>query len=223
MTLLVVLSIHPIRKHHYEAFYIGHVAFVPLTLIFAALHHPPVAMWVLDCIGHLDRRTCMARRTWWVYTNGLFGRDTTSAPAIVVASPTHKAVDSECQILRPSTHPPSESYPPSPSPYLSDRYSRLSLMEPTSALRYSPPPGYAHVELLSGATVRLTYISPGFLSWAPGQHFLINVPSVSRLVSHPFTVASICDEQASSNSGHAIVFLVRSKAGWTRDLWGLYH
>ncbi|PBK96893.1 hypothetical protein ARMGADRAFT_962876 [Armillaria gallica] len=218
MTLLVVLSIHPIRKHHYETFYIGHVAFAPLTLIFSALHHPPVAMWcwIALAIWIAER---VWRGTWWVYTNGLFGRDTTSAPAIVVASPTHKAVDSECQILRPSTHPPSESYPPSPSPYLSDRYSRLSLMEPTSALRYSPPPGYAHVELLSGATVRLTYISPGFLSWAPGQHFLINVPSVSRLVSHPFTVASICDEQAPSNSGRAIVFLVRSKAGWTRDLW----
>ncbi|KAK0210788.1 hypothetical protein DFS33DRAFT_322028 [Desarmillaria ectypa] len=222
MTLLVVFSIHPIRKHHYETFYVGHIAFVPLTLVFAALHHPPVAMWcwIALAIWIAER---VWRGTWWFYTNGLFGRDTTSAPATVITSPTHKAVDSESQILHPSTYTSPESYsgypPPASSPYLSDQYSRVSLMEPTSALRYSPPLGYAHVELLSGATVRLTYISPGFLSWAPGQHFLINVPSVSRLVSHPFTAASICDEQAPSNSGRAIVLLVRSKAGWTRDLW----
>lgn len=223
MTLLVVFSINPIRKHHYETFYFGHVTLVPLTLIFAALHHPPVAMWcwVALAIWIAER---VWRGTWWLYTNGLFGRDTTSAPAIVIASPTHKTVDSETQMLRPSTFASPQSYsgypPPTPSPYLSDQYSHVSqLMEPASALRYSPPPGYAHVELLSGATVRLTYISPGFLSWAPGQHFLINVPSVSRFVSHPFTAASICDEQAPSNSGRAIVLLVRSKAGWTRDLW----
>lgn len=115
----------------------------------------------------------------------------------------------------PSVTPPTTSqfqYPPSPS-FLPLSREQAPLI-PSS--EYNPPPGYAHAELVSGATVRLTYISPKPISWAPGQHFLINVPSVSYFTTHPFTVASACDEQAPSRT---LVFLVRCKAGWTRDLW----
>lgn len=113
------------------------------------------------------------------------------------------------------------TYPP-PSPYLFDPISSFSegqLLAPAAAISYCPPTGYAHAEILSGATIRLTYITPGFLSWVPGQHFLINIPSVSRFTTHPFTAASICDEQAPNDSGRAIIFLIRSKKGWTFDLW----
>lgn len=88
--------------------------------------------------------------------------------------------------------------------------------EPTNL--YLPPTGYAHAELLSGRTVRLRYISPGPFSWAPGQHFLINIPSVSKFTSHPFTAATVCDER-SGDSGRELVFLVRAKKGWTKELW----
>lgn len=83
---------------------------------------------------------------------------------------------------------------------------------------YLPPTGYAHAELLSGRTVRLRYISPGPFSWAPGQHFLINIPSISRFTSHPFTAAAVCDEQ-NGDSGRELVFLIRAKQGWTKELW----
>jgi hypothetical protein len=114
------------------------------------------------------------------------------------------------------------------SPYPGKRHSAMSSLysHSTSFNRtplsptgpYIPPAGYAHAELLPGRTVRLRFISPGFLSWAPGQHFLINIPSVSRFTSHPFTVASVCDERG-PDAGRIMVILIRAKNGWTKDLW----
>ncbi|KAG5220461.1 ferric reductase transmembrane component precursor [Salix suchowensis] len=50
-------------------------------------------------------------------------------------------------------------------------------------------------------------------------HFLLTIPSISRLDTHPFTAASICDEQSSTAAGRALVFYIRAKEGWTKDLW----
>lgn len=86
---------------------------------------------------------------------------------------------------------------------------------------YIPPSGYVHVELLPGRTMRLRLITPGFLSWSPGQHFLLNIPSVSRFTSHPFTCASVCDEEAPTDADRIMLFLVRTKSGWTQYLWNL--
>ncbi|KAG7092482.1 hypothetical protein E1B28_008834 [Marasmius oreades] len=204
MTLLVFSSSYPLRKYHYETFYFLHILLVPLTLVFSAHHHPPVAHWCWVALAFwLGERAW--RAMWWLQMNGFFGKEK-SAPVVMPATPATPAVGG--------------TYPPH-SPYVDSRFFFLSdgnLLAPATALEYTPPPGYAHAELLSGATVRLTYISPGFLSWAPGQHFLINIPSVSRFLTHPFTTASICDHQAAP-SGRAIVFLVRCKGGWTRDMW----
>ncbi|KAJ4474528.1 hypothetical protein C8R41DRAFT_897418 [Lentinula lateritia] len=217
LTLLIFVSSRFIRKAHYEIFYISHIVLVPLTLVMSALHHPPVGFWCYLTLG-IWAAERVWRGTWWLQMNGFFGKENT-APAV---SQSTVRADPETQALRPWRYSTSSSiYPPS-SPYLDSRFSTYAdgnLLAPASAIGYSPPPGFAHAELLSGATVRLTYITPGFLSWAPGQHFLINVPSVSRFLTHPFTTASICDEQAASVAGRAIVFLVRCRNGWTRDLW----
>ncbi|KAF9264657.1 hypothetical protein L218DRAFT_925072 [Marasmius fiardii PR-910] len=206
MTLLVFSSSSPLRKYHYETFYFLHILLAPLTLVFSALHHPPVAHWCWIALGFwLGERAWRAMR--WLQVNGFFGKEK-SAPVVMPANPAS------------ATHAVGGIYPPH-SPYVNSQFFFLSdgnLLAPATALEYTPPAGYAHAELLSGATVRLTYISPGFLTWAPGQHFLINIPSVSRFLTHPFTTASICDHQAAP-SGRAIVFLVRCKGGWTRDLW----
>jgi hypothetical protein len=94
-----------------------------------------------------------------------------------------------------------------------------SLQPPTwTSSTYVPPPGYVHIEFLAGRTMRLRFLSPGFLSWAPGQYFLVNIPFVSRFTSHPFTVASVCDEQG-PDGGRVMVLLIRTKNGWTKDLW----
>lgn len=108
---------------------------------------------------------------------------------------------------------PSTRYPAAPS-----RSSMDMFLESTSS-GYTPPAGYAHAELLAGRTVRLTFVPPRPLLWAPGQHFLITIPAVAPFLTHPFTAASISDARAPNAAGRAIVLLVRAKSGWTRDLW----
>jgi NAD(P)H-flavin reductase len=85
-------------------------------------------------------------------------------------------------------------------------------------LSYTPPPGYAYTELLAGHTIRLTLTPARQFSWAPGQHFLLLVPHVSSILTHPFTTASCYDKLLPDQEG-ALVFLIRAKGGWTRELW----
>ncbi|KII88473.1 hypothetical protein PLICRDRAFT_41633 [Plicaturopsis crispa FD-325 SS-3] len=118
----------------------------------------------------------------------------------------------------PHNVPPPRAWSPQHTSFPSTSSSQ-GLLSPTADDLVLPPPGYVHAELLSGRSVRLRFITPGFLSWAPGQHFLISIPSVSKVTSHPFTVASVCDEQAPNDAGRELEFIVRAKQGWTKDLW----
>ncbi|KAH7889238.1 ferric reductase like transmembrane component-domain-containing protein [Phlebopus sp. FC_14] len=252
LTLTIILSIHPIRRNFYEAFYFLHVLLVPLTLIMAAMHHPPIWWWCWAALaGWAGER--LWRGTWWIYTNGFVGGMSPKASPPVSSHSKTPSNDTwemdHIRYLSPETHSlqlPHDTHPiRSPSP-LSPYYDKGSIspggMSPLSAARhpptyafppqrdvprsippltYIPPPGYAHAELLSGRTIRLRLITPGFLPWSPGQHFLLNVPSVSRFTSHPFTCASVCDEEAPNDEGRIMIFLVRAKNGWTQDLWDL--
>ncbi|KAL0946860.1 hypothetical protein HGRIS_013027 [Hohenbuehelia grisea] len=207
LTALIALSMHPLRKRHYEAFYALHILLVPMSLVMMALHHPPVWWWCWSALAlWLGER--LWRATWWLNINGFFGAN--SSPAVdakFIPQPFPQDLESSSP-----RYPPTHSYPP-----VRSHIPQLSIASINDT--YVPPPGYACAELVSGATVRLTYISPGLQPWAPGQHFLINIPSVSKLTSHPFTAASVCDEQAPTDAGRVIVFLVRAKSGWTKDLW----
>ncbi|KDQ60789.1 hypothetical protein JAAARDRAFT_31767 [Jaapia argillacea MUCL 33604] len=255
MTLLVIFSIYPIRKSHYEAFYFLHVLLVPLTIIMSALHHPFVWWWCWAALAIWVGERAW-RGTWWLSTNGFFGSTSTSIPEEKV--PLHRADWADIRSHRPDgsdessradasetrlpapipsaltkSRPlptasaddkalrgtlPHSAYPPPPrSPFHSAKSSLDRFLPATNM--YKPPPGFAHAELLSGKTVRLRLTTPGYLPWAPGQHFLINIPSVSRFTSHPFTCASVCDEQAPGDEGREILILVRAKTGWTKDLW----
>ncbi|KIJ68920.1 hypothetical protein HYDPIDRAFT_79795 [Hydnomerulius pinastri MD-312] len=257
LSLIVFLSIHPIRRRFYEAFYFMHVLLVPLTLITAALHHPTVWWWCWAALAVWTGER-LWRGTWWVYSNGFVG-GMSPKPS---SGPSHSKVPSgdnwemdHIRRLSPephSLHLPMDTHSmrsASPlSPYYNNDKGPITPggLTPTSAtqpspvllfpperdlsrstishipsLPYIPPPGYAHAELLSGRTIRLRLITPGFLPWAPGQHFLVNIPSVSRFTSHPFTCASVCDEESPSDDGRMMVFLVRAKSGWTQDLWDL--
>lgn len=91
----------------------------------------------------------------------------------------------------------------------------------SSAHAYRPPPGYAHAEVLSGATIRLTYVSTRTVQWAPGQHFLLTIPAISMLDSHPFTCATISSKPDSPYGQAEMVFIIRAKNGWTKSLWDL--
>jgi hypothetical protein len=240
------MSLHPIRKHFYEAFYFVHIVAVPAAIITAALHHPPVwwYCWAALILWFGER---LWRGTWWLHNNGIFGGIRANTPSTQLPGQKPEvwefsnqgALDSPpVQRAAPAKARSSISYPPkhSPSGPYEERHSldlEASSLLPSNTpsfepgrsfmnhvnRSYLPPPGYAHAELLSGWTIRLRFITPGFLSWAPGQHFLINIPCLSTFTSHPFTCASICDEQMPSDAGRVLVFLIRAKNGWTKELW----
>jgi hypothetical protein len=89
---------------------------------------------------------------------------------------------------------------------------------PASQLTYAPPPGFAHAELLAGHSIRLVFTPARPFTWAAGQHFLVLIPHISSILTHPFTAGTCYDADLPGQEG-ALVFLIRAKAGWTRDLW----
>ncbi|KAG8900118.1 hypothetical protein FRB99_006251, partial [Tulasnella sp. 403] len=95
-----------------------------------------------------------------------------------------------------------------------------SIINPPSAhISRLPPPGYAKAVLLPGRTVRLSLITARRFSWAPGQHVLLTIPSISLFTSHPFTVASVSDSAIAGSHGREMVLVIRAKRGFTRQLW----
>ncbi|KAF7440529.1 hypothetical protein PC9H_000875 [Pleurotus ostreatus] len=210
MTALIGLSTSALRKQYYQVFYACHIMLVPLTIIMAALHHPPVWWW---CWGALSLWVGerIWRATWWLYNNGFLGSSlgrTSNRMRLDASYP-------EAHYGRGKRH----IYPPLRSSYGMVATEDSPFLSLEGVHSYTPPPGFSYAELLSGSTVRLTFLPPGPLAWAPGQHFLLTIPSISRLDTHPFTAASICDEQASTAAGRALVFYIRAKEGWTKDLW----
>jgi hypothetical protein len=226
MTFLILGSLSPIRRNHYELFYFLHILFVPLMIITAALHHPPIWWWCWAALGlWFGERTW--RLTWWLYTNGILGgmpkapasrslTDTKAASPAFQMMPT-KSSRHYKQLSDVDQHHRAESGSYSVASPLLQPKTPSGYIPPQG--HYVPPPGYAYAELLTGMTVRVTFITPNFRSWAPGQHFLICMPSISAVQSHPFTCGSICDEQAPEDAGRALVFFIRAKNGWTRQLW----
>ncbi|KAG2134412.1 uncharacterized protein EDB93DRAFT_846139 [Suillus bovinus] len=244
LTFIIVLSMNSIRRNFYEAFYFLHVLLVPLMLISAAFHHPTLWWW---CWGALAiwAGERLWRWTWWFATNTcILGSSSSSKrldPAITAADTLemkhlgiqslNTLVDSQSFRSPSSLKPHDQSDRQTDSPHSSSlpiRHLPTGSFEPDTVRStihhlspYIPPPGYAHAELLSGHTVRLRIITPGFLSWAPGQHFLIKIPSVSRFTTHPFTCASVCDYESPTDEGRLMVMLIRARNGWTQDLWDL--
>ena len=206
----MIFSLPPIRRHYYEMFYFMHVLLVPLTLVFSALHHPPVMWWCWGALALWVGERAY-RFTWWLNTNGYLGGSQ------AVDYPSGKELPSRVQPDTLPMHVLGQPHAVAKLPTLP----RIDPSAPASMAGpgYTPPPGYAHLELMPGRTTRVRLVTAGFLSWAPGEHFLLNIPTVSGLTSHPFTVASVCDARAPSNAGRELVFFIRAKKGWTKDLW----
>jgi hypothetical protein len=199
----------------------------------AALHHPPLWWWCwLALLLWAGERTF--RTASWLYLNGLLGTRVSIPP---IASTDQKLSTQnqswEMHTIFPDVEPINftADYSPSPSrsSYLASskpplyQHTRLSSSShsllPPILSTFSIPVGYAHAEILAGRTIRLRVIPPGHLTWAPGQHFSLCIPSLSKIVSHPFTCASVCDTQKLGNDGRMILFLIRVKNGWTKGLW----
>ncbi|KAI1795794.1 hypothetical protein LXA43DRAFT_1163671 [Ganoderma leucocontextum] len=222
MTLVFLLSIAPMRNKHYEAFWFLHVLFVPLTIVMSALHHPPVWWWCWAALAlWIGERSW--RCTWWLYINGFVGGKSSAPSNKLRNAGSHDKKLAHPQPLRTKGVSPYPATPLSTSSLVGIGHYPPHVQLPGIGVSlptdYVPPPGFVHAELLPGRTVRLRIVTPGYLTWAPGQHFLISVPAITRFTTHPFTTASICDEQNQYDDGRVLVFLIRAKGGWTKDLW----
>jgi hypothetical protein len=89
----------------------------------------------------------------------------------------------------------------------------------------SIPPGYGWAHLLPGRTIRIKVVTQRPVYWSPGQHILLRVPSISKLTTHPFTIASVCRSPARTGPQRIqpVELLIRAKGGFTRDLWNEVH
>ena len=208
------------------------------------MHHPSVGWWCWSAlIIWIAERAW--RATWWFWVNGIFKRKMPNAPPrekslalsrksslsslglkatqLDAISEYSEAGYDVAPLLRKTSR--EAGFDVSPLLRKSSRSSTISraptrvesLMSPPST--YVPPPGYALAELMPGKTIRLTVLTPECRPWAPGQHFILSIPSINRFTSHPFTVGSICDQESPNPAGRLLIFFIRAKAGWTKTLW----
>lgn len=219
-TVLMASTFRFFRYNFYESFYAVHIVLVPVTLGTAGMHHPSVAWWCWSALVIWGAERAW-RFTWWVWVNGIFQRKIPNAP------PREKGLDpvhsrkSSLSTLGLKMDSISEYDVDYDAPLLR-KISRVptkveALMNPPSS--YVPPAGYGLAELMPGKTIRLTVLTPNCRPWAPGQHFILCIPSINKFTSHPFTVGSICDQESSNPAGRLLVFFIRAKAGWTKTLW----
>ncbi|KAJ1309512.1 hypothetical protein OPQ81_006286 [Rhizoctonia solani] len=284
MTLLVALSLSPIRTKYYETFYLLHVILVPLTIIFSALHFPQIWhwCWVALALWGGERLFRWGRSAW---VNGAVGPWGSFGPVGNVPESSNLAEKSaetwEMNVRQSQTgntsqstlqpqeekqasvrivnqeqpnellnyFSPTHTQPSKESPENGGKKERPwsmtstpesygpvhTVVSPTrplftregpssSAQRQPmvlPPPGFAHCVILPGRTVRLTVVTARPMKWAPGQHVLLCVPSVSKWTTHPFTIAGACDESSTGVGarGREITLIIRARAGFTKLLW----
>ncbi|GJJ06827.1 hypothetical protein Clacol_001023 [Clathrus columnatus] len=239
------MSLRPVRARVYEAFYVFHIFLVPTSLVFSALHFPPTAWW---CWATLILWGCERgwRLVRFITINGLLGRlqgrrsnryinnvhlgayekakRLGSSYTTIPANNSNSSVNGEPDQLLNSVQASrtANSHPrgtPSPTPIHHDYPFQLRLAGYSSRGVYVSPPGYAHATLLPGRTIRLRLIPPHHFTWAPGQHVLLTIPSVSKFTSHPFTISSICDNEATTDDSRELLILIRARTGFTKELW----
>lgn len=103
-----------------------------------------------------------------------------------------------------------------------DRLLRLSriILNNRIGWKQSQHEGTASVELLSQDTIRLTMRRR--MSWKPGQHAYVILPTVSDLPSeaHPFTIASIPNtlDGMEDSQEKEVSFIIRGRNGFTGRL-----
>ena len=193
-------------------------------LITAAMHHPSVGWWAYSALIIWTSERAW-RGTWWFYINGIFKQMIPNTPPREKSSNILHSRRSSAQSIGfngPLSAARLEYYENDDDIPLIRKHCRIltkveTLMSPPST--YIPPAGYGHAELMPGKTIRLAVLTPECRTWAPGQHFLLSIPSINKFTSHPFTAGSVCDQQSSNPAGRLLIFFIRAKAGWTKTLW----
>ncbi|KAI0347145.1 hypothetical protein BDW22DRAFT_1425211 [Trametopsis cervina] len=85
----------------------------------------------------------------------------------------------------------------------------------------SNPDSQATLELLSSDTIRITARRGRNVpvTWSAGQHMFLAFPSVGPAESHPFTIATVPnDDSSSAESGKEMVWVIRARDGFTRRI-----
>lgn len=95
--------------------------------------------------------------------------------------------------------------------YVWAAYINLSVFHKTTGMSHGLWTHHASFTPLSGNVTRVTIQSPG-ARWKPGQHMFLTCHSIAPLQSHPFTIASIPEDQK-------IEFLIRAEKGATKRFW----
>ncbi|GAA5993813.1 hypothetical protein JCM5350_007858 [Sporobolomyces pararoseus] len=248
LTLITFLSLSPLRNRYYELFYWSHVVLLLLFFAAAILHHRPVMYFPIAAVAWwgLER---LIRFAVFLWINGF-------ARGIWFKEPRHPPKRSSSQSfgmlnaekLHDYDDVKTSAYPPNPYSELAEPFASRatqsrqssfnahyppplsSYSPPVHSSHASPPPGFAAAQLLPGRTIRLTLRTPSTLRWAPGQHLLLNIPSVRFFDSHPYTIASI-DHRAKGvapigagstkalDKGSDIILLVRAQTGFSKALW----
>lgn len=92
----------------------------------------------------------------------------------------------------------------------------------------SIPKGYALAQILPGKVLKLTLRTPRHLSWKPGQHVQLTVPSIRWWQSHPYTIANSQDFTEKVSGARAagegdgaseLVLLISVRRGFTKALY----
>lgn len=90
-------------------------------------------------------------------------------------------------------------------------YANLSIFHASKSSQHSLWANLATFTPLPGNVTRIAVENPG-VRWKPGQHVFLTCHSIVPLQSHPFTIASIPDD-------NKMEFLVRAEKGGTRRLF----
>lgn len=89
---------------------------------------------------------------------------------------------------------------------------RNNLLPLVAARSKSRLGGIAHIQQLDDGYLRLD-LRMSSLRWKSGQHVIINVPAISLLQPHPFTISSVF------NDDQTAVLIIKRRRGFTDRLW----
>lgn len=250
LTLLVILSIEPIRRRYYEFFYITHIVCVIGFMVATWAHHPQIGWWMLAgfMLWGLERAVRLAHVLYLNYSERpAFLREGYQPPDdddfVSLGASKVDLLASQSQLNLASM---SQTDLPHSGAPISDAASIEALRQVPRAppvpmpfrpvvskdLRMQLYPGFAFVQPLAGRMLRLVLRTSAPLRWRPGQWVYLQLPALSWVQSHPFTIASAysqgknnrfmpmdLDAEQDPDQAQLILLLIRTRNGLTRRLW----
>jgi hypothetical protein len=117
-TLLVALSIGPMRAKYYEIFYVCHVVCAIGFMLTAWLHHPPAGYWMyVTLLWWLSERIVRVLKVAWINGIGFTGR----RPQVVIPGSEKRSLRN-LSVSDTSSQTLQASYPPSQLKYSKDDF-----------------------------------------------------------------------------------------------------